>query len=89
MDFNYECPFCGASMPFEVEFGYSTLHVRNPNSPSYSDPGDPGWVDGPSECPNCEGKIDEDAVMEAAEKENERRSPGEPDGGDYEDFEPR
>lgn len=82
--YEYECRNCDTMMEFEIDPGYSTAHVRNPNHPSYSDPGDPGYVDGPEKCPNCDEKVDHDDVMEKCVEAHEPDYDGpEPDDFDY------
>lgn len=82
MEIEYECPKCDTPMTFQVDLGYSTAHIRNPNHPSYADPGDPGYVDGPDTCPNCQEKIDHDKVMEKAAEQAADSGPDEPDFDD-------
>lgn len=74
MMFMYPCPDCGNKMEVDYSPPCPPVPCQNPDSPAYSDPGDPGYVDCPSECDQCKCPVDEDDVEQYCRDDLEARA---------------
>lgn len=65
---NFPCPVCKTEHTFQVTPARQAPACSNPNSPAFSDSGDPAEVNGPDECENCQHNFEEDweAIEEKA-----------------------
>lgn len=74
MKFTYICGQCGEEIELDVTPPRPAPFCQNHDSPAFSDPGDPGEVDGPDECPECGHAVDREKVLEQfGEHEQDRK----------------
>lgn len=69
MNVRIRCRECDCLLGEDIEFAPDrpAPPCMNPDSPAYSDSGDPGYLEGyPESCPNCGWKVDEDWAYDAA-----------------------
>jgi hypothetical protein len=57
---------CEAELEFDFDPGEAPAACSNPDHPAYSDPGDPGYCDGPDKCPKCGIKLNLERAYEQA-----------------------
>jgi hypothetical protein len=60
---SFDCPECGTTHEFEVTPERPAPFCQNHDSPAFSDPGDPGEVDGPECCEKCGHSFENDWDM--------------------------
>lgn len=61
----YTCPHCETEIEVLFTPARPAPPCSNPNSPAFSDSGDPAELDGDySKCPNCNAKLDEGEVLD-------------------------
>ncbi len=69
---NFTCPVCHTTHAFEVTPARPAPACSNPNSPAFSDSGDPAEVNGPDCCEQCGLEFENywDAIEQKAYDEN-------------------
>lgn len=73
MTFRYPCPDCGHRIEVDYDPPCPPIACSDHDHPAFSDPGDPGGVDCPSECDQCKCPVDEDDVEQFCRDELEAR----------------
>ena len=66
MTYAYICPKCDTENIGDFTPGRPAPACSNPDSPAFSDDGDPAEWDGPKRCETCKFKFNLDIVIEKA-----------------------
>ena len=62
--FSYPCPSCETEHPCSLSPPTPAPPCQDPSSLAYSDPGDPGDLEGPDRCVNCDEVFDQDDLYD-------------------------